>query len=93
MYLQGTRKLGCHAHIEICLDRSDADCLLDLLRACAWAPPGTDDSVLEVKYLKAVSVLKESAVWKTNVHVQNWLSANWLRHPQARPDKGISLLN
>ena len=61
------------------LDRSDADCLLDLLRACAWAPPGTDDSVLEVNYLKAVSVLKESAVWKTNVHVQNWLTANWLR--------------
>ena len=57
------------------LDRSDADCLLDLLRACAWAPPGTDDSVLEVNYLKAVSVLKESAVWKTNVHVQNWLTA------------------
>ena len=59
------------------LDRSDADCLLDLLRACAWVPPGTDDC----------------AVWKTNVHVQNWLTANWLRHPQVRPDKGISLLN
>ena len=64
------------------LDRSDADCLLDLLRACAWAPPGTDDSTLDINYQMAVSVLKESAVWKKNVHVQNWLSSNWLIHPQ-----------
>ena len=26
------------------LDRSEADSLLHLLRACAWAPPGTNDA-------------------------------------------------
>ena len=51
------------------LERSDADCLLELLRACAWAPPGSGDSAVDVNYQKAVSVLKESAVWKKNVHV------------------------
>ena len=55
------------------MDRSDADCLLELLRACTWAPPGSDDSVVDVNSQKAASVLKESAVWKKNVHVQNWL--------------------
>ena len=57
------------------LERSDADCLLELLRACAWAPPGSDESTVGVNYQKAVSVLKESAVWKKNVHVQNWLTS------------------
>ena len=70
------------ARQENALDRSDADWLLDLLRACTWAPPGTDDSTLAINYQMAVSVLKESAVWKNNVHVQNWLSSNWLIHPQ-----------
>ena len=53
-----------------------------LLRACAWAPPGSDESTVGVNYQKAVSVLKESAVWKKNVHVQNWLTSNRLNHPQ-----------
>ena len=64
------------------LEQSDADSLLELLRACAWAPPGSDESTVGVNYQKAVSVLKESAVWKKNVHVQNWLTSNWLNHPQ-----------
>ena len=75
------------------LERSDAECLLELLRACTWAPPGSDKSTVGVNYQKAVSVLKESAVWKKNVHVQNWLTSNWLNHPQVMPaNKGISLL-
>ena len=64
------------------MERSDADCLLELLCACAWALPGSDESTVGVNYQKAVSVLKESAVWKKNVHVQNWLTSNWLNHPQ-----------
>ena len=75
------------------LERSDADCLLGLLRACAWAPPGSDDSAVGVNYQKAVSAVKESAVWKKNVHVQNWLTSNWLNHPRVMPaNKGIFLL-
>ena len=72
------------------LERSDADCLLELLRACAWAPPGSGDTAVDVSYQKAVSVLKESAVWK-NVQVQNWLTSNWLNHVNPAY-KGISLL-
>ena len=73
------------------LERSDADCLLELLRACAWAPPGSGDSAVDVNYQKDVSALKESAVWKKNVHVQNWLTSNWLNHVNPAY-KGISLL-
>ena len=64
------------------LDRKDADCLLDLLRACAWAPPGTGNSSVDTNYLQAVNLLKQSAVWKNNIHVQNWLTPKWLSHPQ-----------
>lgn len=64
------------------LDRSEADSLLHLLRACAWAPPGMNDSGLDDNYQKAIYTLKESAVWKTNVHVQNWLNSTWLSHPE-----------
>ena len=46
------------------LEWSDAYCLLELLRACAWAPPASDDSTVDVNYQKAVSALKESAVWE-----------------------------
>ena len=44
------------------LERSDADCLLELLRACAWAPPGSGDSTVDVNYQKAVFVLKKSSL-------------------------------
>lgn len=66
------------------LDRSDADSLLGHLRACAWAPPGPDQINLDVNYQQAVSVLKKSAVWKKNKHVQNWLTSNWLFHPEVK---------
>ena len=84
-----TTVYGCDFHREQAwtrkdrknaLERSDADCLLELLCACAWAPPGSGDSTVEVNYQKAVSVLKKSAVWKKNVHAQNWLTSNWLNH-------------
>jgi hypothetical protein len=64
------------------LAQQDADCLLDLLRACAWAPPGSGSSPIDVNYLQGVNALKQSAVWKKNVHVQKWLSSKWLSHPQ-----------
>ena len=38
------------------LDSTDASHLLDLIRACAWAPPGTDDMDLDANYQKVVSI-------------------------------------
>ena len=35
---------------ENALEWSNADCLLELLRACAWAPPGSGDSAVDVNY-------------------------------------------
>lgn len=64
------------------LDKSEADCLLDLLRACAWAPPGPDEANVDIYYQEAVSLLKQSVVWKKKKHVQNWLIGMWLCHPQ-----------
>ena len=60
------------------LDRNDADSLLKLLRACAWAPPGTTGTNLDSNYQQAVSLLKLSNVWKKHKHVQSWLSSVWL---------------
>ena len=64
------------------LNSNDASHLLELLRACAWAPPGTHDVDLDCNYRKAVLVLKESTVWKKNPHVQSWLNSTWLSNPQ-----------
>ena len=64
------------------LNSNDASHLLELLRACAWAPPGTHDVDLDCNYRKTVLVLKESTVWKKNPHVQSWLNSTWLSHPQ-----------
>lgn len=72
-----------------CLDRSDADTLLELLRACAWAEPGPNEASIDVHYQQAVSVLKGSAVWKKNKLVQNWLSSNWLIYPEVSEDHAI----
>ena len=73
------------------LERSDADCLLELLRACAWAPPGSGDSAVDVNYQKAVSVLRSQLCGRRMLHVQNWLTSNWLNHVNPTY-KGISLL-
>ena len=51
------------------LDKNEADLLLELLRACAWAQPGPNQSDLDVNYKDAVSELKKSSVWKNNNHV------------------------
>ena len=64
------------------LEKNDADCLLELLRACAWAPPGPDQSKLYSNYENAVCLLKQSSVWKKNKHVQSWLTSVWLYHPE-----------
>ena len=66
------------------LDKNEADLLLELLRACAWAQPGPNQSDLDVNYKDAVSELKKSSVWKNNNHVRNWLSVTWLQHPEVR---------
>lgn len=57
------------------LDRQDADVLLELLRACAWAPPASGGLPINANYMQAINALKESAVWKKNTHVQHWLSS------------------
>ena len=50
------------------LSREDGDHLLELLRACAWAASGEDESI-DVNYCKAVSALQRSSVWKDNSKV------------------------
>ena len=45
------------------LSLSEAESLLTLLYACAWAPPG-DDDVASI-YNLAVNNLKDSEVWKS----------------------------
>ena len=53
-----TRWVENHKHD---LSPSEAESLLTLLRACAWAPPG-DDNVASI-YNLAVNDLKDSEVW------------------------------
>ena len=54
-----TRWVKDHKHG---LSHSEAESLLTLLHACAWAPPG-DGDVASI-YKLAVNDLKESEVWK-----------------------------
>lgn len=63
------------------LSNSDAENLLGLLRACAWAQPGEDEDV-DSLYQLAVNDLKSSNVWKNNQMVRHWLSTVWLNIPK-----------
>ena len=62
------------------LSHSEAESLLTLLRACAWAPPG-DGDVASI-YKLAVNDLKESEVWKNHIGMRQWLSTMWLNIPE-----------
>ena len=59
------------------LTQEEADILLDLLRACAWAPPA-DGPDLAQHYKEAVSQLKLSQVWRNHPAVRQWLCTKWL---------------
>ena len=65
------------------LSHTEAEELLILLRACAWAPPSSGSNVAS-DYDIAVSDLKKSSVWKNNVQLQQWLTQKWLCIPQVR---------
>ena len=62
------------------LSTSDADSLLDHLRACAWAPSADPDEGLpyDHHFQEAVAELQRSHMWKTNEYVQQWLNNTWL---------------
>ena len=62
------------------LSAIDSECLLDHLRACAWAPSPTPDEKLPPHhhYEQAVDVLKSSNLWKNNKQISEWLSSTWL---------------
>ena len=64
----------------------DQDALLELLLACAWAPPsGINEGLpLDAHYQKAVANLKESDVWIDNERLQLWLKTTWLSTSQVR---------
>ena len=59
----------------------EAEGLLDLLRACAWAPPVDGDDP-GLQYRAAVSHLKSSSTWKNHLAVREWLSNKWLSIPE-----------
>lgn len=63
------------------LTQAEAEELLALLRACAWAQPSSDDN-LASGYELAVQNLKKSSVWSNHVQVQQWLTQTWLCIPQ-----------
>ena len=62
----------------------EADKLLEVLRACAWAPPAEEDEKLpfDHHYKTAVSKLKESDAWIDNPQVKAWLLSKWLSNPK-----------
>ena len=62
------------------LTSSQAADLLDLLRACAWAPSTAPDEQLpkDHYFQQAVIALQGSEVWKGNGQVQHWFSNTWL---------------
>ena len=84
----------CDFHREQCWERwvkdqthdvspEDGEKLLELLGACAHAPPATEEG-LEVHhhYKSAETLLKESDMYKDNPHVKFWLINTWLNIPQ-----------
>ena len=59
------------------LSSVEAEDLLQLLRACAWACPG-DSNDEGVHYRTALRNLKSSHVWQNNPQVRQWLESKWL---------------
>ena len=66
------------------VSNDEADKLLEVLRACAWAPPAEEDEKLpfDHHYKAAVKKLKENDTWVDNPQVKNWLLNMWLPKPQ-----------
>ena len=64
------------------LIQTEADNLLTLLRACAWAPSTPDDQDPAKCYKEAVAQLKSSQVWQNHASVRQWLSSKWLPIPE-----------
>ena len=61
----------------------DGERLLELLRACAHAPPATEEALdFDHHYKSAEALLKDSNMYKDNPHVKFWLSNTWLNIPQ-----------
>ena len=81
IFIENRRELYGYKTEKNGLELNDADLLLELLQACAWAQPGPDQSNLDVYYNNAVSVLEQSAEWASNQHDKNWLSSNWMHYP------------
>ena len=65
------------------LSPTEAEELLDLLRACAWAPPADGDDPGQQCHL-TVNQLKQSSVWKNHQSVRQWLTNYWLPIPEVR---------
>ena len=67
------------------LSNSEADILLDHLRAIAWAPSANPEEFEEGNnfsryhhYDSAVAVLKATNLWNRNSNVRQWLTTTWL---------------
>lgn len=62
------------------LSTSDAEWLLDQLRACAWAPSVALGEQLppDHHFQQVVASLKQSNLWKTNENVRQWVNNTWL---------------
>ena len=86
----GIQTYLCEFHREQCWERwvrdqkhevspEDGEKLLELLRACAHAPPATEEGVPVNQFYKAAeSALKESDLFKENPHIPYWLLNMWL---------------
>lgn len=68
------------------LTANEAEILLDHLRAIAWAPsvqPDEDGALPRYHHFHAaVKVLKDTAIWKKNSNVREWLNNTWLGIPE-----------
>ena len=62
----------------------DGEKLLELLRACAHAPPATEEGLeVDHHYKSTEALLKDSdIIYKDNPHVKFWLSKTWLNISQ-----------
>ena len=90
----GIQTYLCDFHREQCWERwvrdqkhelspEDGEKLLELLRACAYAPPATEEGIpVNQLYKAAESALKGSDLFKENPHIRYWLLNMWLNKPQ-----------
>ena len=85
----------CDFHREQCWERwikdkkhglspTDGEILLGLLRACAWASPGSDGSPVDCHFQQAVDKLQKTNIWTGNQQVRDWLNAKWLPFSEVR---------